>query len=61
LNNDHRRQTADCRQRSVVRRRTEKDCDEGNYYFGPIRSAQGMASNQGQLYRAEDVGDGDAE
>jgi predicted dehydrogenase len=26
-----------------------------DYYFGPIRSVQGMASNQGQLYRAEDM------
>src|SRR5512136_1797394 len=26
-----------------------------DYVLGPIRSAQGMASNQGKLYRAEDV------
>jgi predicted dehydrogenase len=26
-----------------------------DYYFGPIRLTQGMASNQGKLYRAEDV------
>ena len=25
------------------------------YYLGPIQSAQGVASNQGRLYRAEDV------
>ncbi len=25
------------------------------YYFGPIQSAHGVASNQGQLYRAEDL------
>ena len=25
------------------------------YYFGPIQSVHGMASNQGKLYRAEDI------